>query len=75
MQFKSSSRRDDLISATYLFLFLLNMNQFPLLIDEQDVEEDLKEIFVMNITLKKQNSLSKMAKNLDNIQMIVGKHY
>ena len=29
MLFKSTSRRDDIISATYMFLSLLNINQFP----------------------------------------------
>ena len=29
MSFKNTSRKDDLVSATYLFLTLLNHNHFP----------------------------------------------
>ena len=48
------------------------MNKFPLATTKEDeYEKDFKQI----LKVKEFYSLVKMAKNLDNLQLIVGKHY
>ena len=68
MIFKNTSRKDDIISATYLFLTLLNQQHFPLF-DKSwrpcyKNDYEMREKFIELQNHKSEHSLSKMSQNL-----------
>ena len=69
--FKSTSRKDDLISACYLLFFLFNSNQIPFIDRDEDSNgdstDDVRNKYKGILKIKNDNSLSKMAKSLDNL--------
>jgi hypothetical protein len=67
LEFKRTTRRDDLISLTYLMLFLLNNCEFPCLPPEfykSKKNESIFEKFNMMKKFKMKTPISKMIKNL-----------
>lgn len=67
LEFKRTTRRDDLISISYLLLFLLNNCEFPCLPNEfykSRKHEQVFEKFNMMKKFKKETPLSQMIKNL-----------
>ena len=67
LEFKRTTRRDDLISLSYLLLFLLNNCEFPCLPNEfykQKKNEQVFEKFNMMKKFKKETALSQMIKSL-----------
>lgn len=65
MSFKNTSRKDDMVSATYLFLTLLNHNHFPGFDNEwtahYENEDDMREKFLELQAHKEHFSLFKMS--------------
>ena len=67
LDFKRTTRRDDLISLSYLLLFLLNNCEFPCLPSEfykSKKHEQVFEKFNMMKKFKKETPLAQMIKNL-----------
>ena len=60
MNFESLSRRDDLISACYMLLTLLNQNQFPML-HRKDDNDSLKKRFDDIYDHKKKYNLKELS--------------
>ncbi len=65
MQFKTTSRKDDLISACYMMFSLLNSNIFPMMRRSMTLEyndtQSMREKFLFVTNHKNNNSLTQMS--------------
>lgn len=74
MNFESTSRKDDLISLTYLMVVLLNGFKFPCNKSKDSFDpfnsegEDVRTKFLSTMKIKEEASLFKMSQNLINMK-------
>ena len=66
LNFKKTSRKDDLTSLSYLLLYLFNKNELPLSKDflQWKDQDDLIERYKAISAFKKQNPISNMARSV-----------
>ena len=73
MNFRMTSRKDDLFSVSYMMLYLLNREQFPLIKKtfkyEYSSDEGMKEQFIEVQEYKKQFSLYDLSQNLARMEI------
>ena len=72
MDFKKTSRADDMISATYFLLTLLNNNELPCIGEkwtDYDQSTSMREKFHFLQNLKKKYNLVYMTNNMDHFEI------